>query len=200
MQYRTSYPRNIEPSTNGNLETPYTWYFDPRTNRISNYPWYPLSIVCWPPTHGIFTPYPWYIEPLYMVFWPHYQWYLDTPTHGILTPLPIGYRTTHGISNNLPMVFWSSYQSLIEPLIHGILNSVLIVFLTLLPMEYQIPYPWYFRPSTHGILTPYPWYIKPPIHGISDPLPIVFWPLPIAYRTSMVYWTSYPWYIEPPTH
>jgi hypothetical protein len=28
-------------------------------------------------------------------------------------------------------------------------------------MEYRLPYPWYFDPPTHGILTPYPWYINP---------------------------------------
>ena len=197
MQYRTSYPRNIEPLVFG---YPYTWYFDPPNHRISNYPWYLLSIVCWPPTHGIFTPYPWYIEHLSMVFWPHYPWYLDTPTNGILTPLPIGYRTTHGISNNLPMVFWSSSQSLIEPLIHGILISVLLVFWPF--------YRWHIKPTIHGILDPPPMVFWLPTHGISNllsmvyrtPYPLYFDPLPIAYRTSMVYWTSYPWYIEPPTH
>jgi hypothetical protein len=31
-------------------------------------------------------------------------------------------------------------------------------------------YPWYFDPSTHGILTPYPWYIESPTHGIFTSL------------------------------
>ena len=60
---------------------------------------------------------------------------------------------------------------------------------------YWAPYPWYFDPPTHGILTtltmvywpPYPWYIDPLTHGISTP-------------PTMVYWPPYPWYIDPPTH
>ena len=115
-----------------------------------------------------------FYEPLpivYMVFWPPYPWYIDSPTHGISTLLPMVhvYRPpypwhidppTHGISTPLTMIY--------QPPTHGIL--------TLLPMVY--------RPHNHGILTPYPWYIEPPTHGISTPpthgistpLPMVFWP------------------------
>jgi hypothetical protein len=67
----------------------------------------PLSMVFWPP-------YPWYIEP--MVFRSSYPWYFDSHTHGILTPF-------HGILTPLPMVFW--------PPTHDILT----------------PYPWYINPS-----------------------------------------------------
>jgi hypothetical protein len=45
----------------------------------------PLSMVFWPPTHGILIPYPWYIDP------------------------PI-----HGISNPLTMVFWPPIYLLIR--------------------------------------------------------------------------------------
>jgi hypothetical protein len=62
-----------------------------------------------------------------------------------------------------------------------------------LPMVYRPPYPWYFDPPIHGILTPlpmvywppYPWYIDPPTHGILTPLP-------------MENRTPYPWYFDPP--
>jgi hypothetical protein len=51
-----------------------------------------------------------------------------------------------------------------------------------LPMVYRPPYPWYFDPPIHGILTPlpmvyrppYPWYFDPPAHGISTLLPMVY--------------------------
>ena len=90
---------------------------------------------------------------------------------------------------------------------------------------YWAPYPWYFDPPTHGILTtltmvywpPYPWYIDPLTHGISTPLTMVFRPpthgilnpLPMVYQPpypwyidplSMVYWPPYPWHIDLPTH
>jgi hypothetical protein len=48
--------------------------------------------------------------------------------------------------------------------------------LTSLPMVYRPPYPWYFDPPIHGILTPYPWYIDPATHGISTTLPMVYRP------------------------
>jgi hypothetical protein len=62
-------------------------------------------------------------------------------------------------------------------------------------MVFWPPYPWYFDPPIHGILTPlpmlywppYPWYIDNPTHGILNPL-------------LMVYRLSYAWYFDPPSH
>ena len=42
-------------------------------------------------------------DPLPMVFWPPYPWYIDPPTHGILNPLPMVYRPP------LHMIFWPPY-------------------------------------------------------------------------------------------
>ena len=85
-------------------------------------------------------------------------------------------------------------------------------------MVFWPPYPWYFDPPIHGILTPlpmlywppYPWYIDNPTHGILNPLPMEYWTPYLWYfdppihgistPLPMVYWTPYPWYIDSPKH
>ena len=202
----TPYPWYIEPLTYGNL-TPYSWGIEPNTHGMSNLlamvfrtpdlwntetppmvfwptihvfmvyrtpsPWYiePLPVVSWPPIHDISNPLLWYYEvlthgianSLFMVYWIPYPWYIETPNNGI--------------SNHLPMVLWSPYPWYIEPPTYGISNTVL----------------WYYEPPTHSISIPlYPWHIESPIHGISNLLPLVFYSLPMVYRT------PYPWYSKPP--
>ena len=85
-------------------------------------------------------------------------------------------------------------------------------------MVYINPYPWYFDPPSHGMLTPYPRYVEPLRHGILNSLPMVcrpptngtsisnpllkvFWPPTYGILTllSMVLWPPYPWNIEPLT-
>jgi hypothetical protein len=67
---------------------PYPWYLYPLPIGYRTTHGIHLSIVCWPPTHGILTP----IHGISNL----YPWYLDTSTHGIWIPLP--------------MVFWPPYQ------------------------------------------------------------------------------------------
>ena len=138
--------------------------------------WYlePLSMVFWTPTDSISNPLP-------MVFWSSYLWYIENPTHAIKNPLT--------------MLYWNPYHSILNPL----------------PIVYWKLYPWYFDPTTHDMSspslsmvfrTPYTWYMEPPTHGVSNPLLVVFrspYSLYIELHTNGI---SNPlsWYIELPTH
>ena len=124
-------------------QAPYPWYYDPPTHGISS----PLSMVLWPPIHGIMTPLP-------MVYQAPYPWYYDPFTHDISNP-PI-----HGIMTPYP---WY-----IEPPIHGIMTPY-PWYIEPLPMVLWPPYPWYYDPLPMVYWTPYPWYYDPPTHGISNP-------------------------------
>jgi hypothetical protein len=72
-----------------------------------------LSMVFWPPTHGILIPYPWYIDPhihgiftpLTMVYRTPYPWYFD--------PLPISWLEMRGI--NIPWGFNLPYRGVKIP-------------------------------------------------------------------------------------
>jgi hypothetical protein len=67
---------------------PYPWYFDPPINGILT----PL------PIHATLTPLPMVYRPLTIVFWP--------PIHGIKTHLPmVFWPRTNGIWSPLPMVY-----------------------------------------------------------------------------------------------
>ena len=143
-------PWYIKPPTHGSLTILSMAFCHPLQMAYQTlYPWYfgPLSIVLWPPTHGILsplsmvyrTPIHGILEPLTMVLWPSYPWYIGPHIHGILNPLPIVSSppfiwytepSTHDISNPLSMVFWPPCQWYLEPNIHGTYNLLSMVYWT----------------------------------------------------------------------
>ena len=111
----------------------YPWYFDSPLIHGIWHPPPPLSMVFWPPNHGISTPYTWYFDPLPMVYQPPYPWYFDS--------LPMVYRPPYPwYFDTLSMVYRPPY----------------LWYIDLLSMVFWPPYPWNFDPLTRGILTSLP--------------------------------------------
>ena len=121
---RNRTPSNLKCNTEAKIHRNIFWQED--GTLLAN------RVLCWSDCTS-----PWYIDPIPMVFWPPYPWYIDTPTHGISTP-------THGILTPYP---WYKY-----PLTHGILTPYQW-YMEPLPMAYRHSYPWY--------IDPYPWYFDP---------------------------------------
>ena len=133
-------------------------------------------------------------NPLSMVYWALYPWYVKLPIHGI----------SHGI-----VICYTWY---LKPSLHGILNPLLMAYRTPYQkycdppsMVYQMPMA--FWPSIHVILTPYPYYIDPlpmvcwtPTHSISNLLSMVLWTSYTCYIVPipMIFWLRYTWNIENP--
>ena len=71
---------------------PYSWHIEPPIKSIVTprlwcikclWHFDPLSMLFWPPTHGISTPFPWYAGPLPIVYRTSYPWYYEPLTHVI---------------------------------------------------------------------------------------------------------------------
>ena len=171
MVYRTTIHGFLTPPTSRIL-TLYPWHCDPlpivcRPTSLSIVFWPPthgisyrlsmvfltLCILYRPPIHGILTPYTWYFEPLTHCISIPYPWYFDSTSHGILHPYP-------WYINPYPWYF-DSYTWYIEPPTHSILTPY-PWYLTPLTLVYRTPYLYWH--SIHGILHPYPWYFDHPAY------------------------------------
>jgi hypothetical protein len=100
--YWTSYPRYLNPypwyfgpSIHGIL-TPLPMVFRSPTHEMLT----PLSMVLLSLYPWILNPYPWYVDPISVVFWP--------PTHGISNPVPmVFWPPIHGMLTHLPICWLS---------------------------------------------------------------------------------------------